>query len=50
MWAQEQQEAANTLKGEAAGALIALSQAATTTATTTRAQASAETTPQLVTH
>ena len=45
---QEQQEAANTLRGEAAEALIALSQAATTTATTTRAQARAETTPQLV--
>ena len=35
--AREQQEAANTLRGEAAEALIALSQAATTTATTTRA-------------
>ena len=46
--AQVQQEAANTLRGEAAEALIALSQAATTTATTTRAQARADTTPQLV--
>ena len=48
MLAREQQEAANILRGEAAEALIALSQAATTTATTTRAQARAETTPQLV--
>ena len=48
MLAREQQEAANTLRGEAAEARIALSQAATTTATTTRAQARAETTPQLV--
>ena len=48
MLAQEQQDAANTLSGEAAEALIALSQPATTTATTTRAQARAETTPQLV--
>ena len=46
--AQEQQEAANTLRGEAAEARLALSQAATTTATTTRDQARAETTPQLV--
>ena len=48
MLAGEQQEAANTLRGEAAEALIALSQAATTTATTTRAQDRAEATPQLV--
>ena len=48
MLRREQQAAANTLRGEAADALIALSQAASTTATTTRAQARAETTPQLV--
>ena len=48
MLQREQQEAANTLRGEAAEAPIALSQAATTTATATRAQARAETTPQLV--
>ena len=48
MLAQEQQEAANTSRGEAAEALIALSQAATTTATTTRAQGTAETTALLV--
>ena len=48
MLAREQQEAANTLRGEAAEALIALSQAATTNATTIRAQARAETTAQLV--
>ena len=46
--AREQQEAVNTLRGEAADALIALSRAASTTATTTRAQARAETTPQFV--
>ena len=46
--AQGQQEAVNTLPGEAAEALIALAQAATTTATTTRAQGRAETTPQFV--
>ena len=50
MLARAQQAAVNTLRGEAAEALIALSQAATTTATTTRAQARAETTPQLVIH
>ena len=48
MLVREKQEAANTLRGEAAEALIALSQAATTTASTTRPQARAETTPQLV--
>ena len=46
--AQEPQEAANTLRGEAGESLLALSQAATTTATTTRPQARAETTPQFV--
>ena len=45
MLAREQQEAANTLRGEAAEALIATFQAVTIPATTTRAQARAETTP-----
>ena len=48
MLGREQKEAANILRGEAAEGLIAISQAATTTATTTRAQATAETTPQLI--
>ena len=48
MLAQAQQKAANTFRGEPAEALIALSQAAITTATTIRAQARAETPPQLV--
>ena len=47
---QEQQEAANTLRGGTAEALIALCEATTTTATTIRAQARAETTAQLVIH
>ena len=54
MLRQEQQEAANILRGEAAEASIALTQAATTTApttaTSTGAQARPETTPQLVIH
>ena len=50
MLAQEQQEAVNNLRGEAADGLFVLSQAATTTATTTRAQARAESIPQLVIH
>ena len=48
MLAHELQEAGNNLREEAAAALIALSEAATSTATTTRAQARAETTPQSV--
>ena len=50
MLAQGQQEAVNILRGEAAEALIARSRAATTTATITRAQARAETTPQSEIH
>ena len=47
MLARDQQEAAHTLRGEAAKAVIALSQAGST-ATTTNAQARAKPTPQLV--